>query len=1025
MSTLAERYSQFQQANLAAQQQALATGQQQQITSSRDASGNVSFGYSPTGAPYTPTQSPIGNIGGGGGGSSGGTGSKTIIDFGNELQAKQEQEQAARQAAAAQNRQQGPQPGTVEYYRQQIQQSQVAVEQRRLAAGIPVRQDQGLADYQRWAYETIKAGRNPQAEGGKFGSLTIAEARERFADYATRNPRQYYVDERGQRVNPFDVIAQQQAANDAARRQGIAAYAADKRRVEAEARDLGYEVQWSRSPDGRLLNQAEYVPIPGQHQYEYVRPDPTNPFKVEKRDLGDLTAQQDKLYVQDAPAPAGGFFGPVIDAAKGARAEAENLVKNLAYSAQGVGAIFLPRQVPRRTLDAEGNEIASNMPKPPALKTGVGTDLSGLGMTAAFQLATTGKTDVQAGDLQKIGENIAKNPAYAAGNVLFEVASFFSPGLATKGARLAQVSSTVSRAEEIAAVAAKRVGYQESAIQALDKAATPLARGPLGTFWRPLWESGRVIYPKMEITGEAATLAAGKAQLKVPTMPEAFAIMAGADVTAPPIGRILPSAGEVRIATAPLSEEQKIALRGFEQPKVGQGPPAPRTLQPGELAAKDIKDYHGKGFTGAVAGKILGTDARVATEAADISLQKAAVSITGKTPKLGEFGLDLAEQLPQRTVRASPLIPVSSDVPLWSRVTFDLKEVKAAASALAKRASQIEGAEEALKDLTSRGTKDIRPFDFTPAAETTKIGKTSMTPLERADAFSFDAGLKEVSSVSEKKWLDSAVGAAAVAGISAFFGSGQAAGETTTVDARPEGRGPPPSVEQIFNNRAQDAFAKLVNDKPGQAVEQARKASENMINALAKMQNSKGTEKQIATQQLLGNLKLEGESDLDRAVRKNIREMMIERQDMDWLKTPTEVSQQFLKQVTNTRVSLDSGTLLHQAQTSLQTPAALLRYQQQLVPRFDVPRIPPERIIRPPDFSFWPGLESSGKLERRARKDSTEYFETTFAVPDPLVAVFGKKQAKRLPGYKVDDYSDYLSFLPGSKKSSRSKGRRR
>ncbi|AIF83247.1 hypothetical protein NTE_01174 [Candidatus Nitrososphaera evergladensis SR1] len=1178
MSTLAERYAAFQQANLAAQQQAIQTGQQQQITSSRDASGNVSFGYSPTGAPASPptgsTPSPIGRIdrGAGGGGSGGSRASKTIIDVGNELQVRQEQEQAARQAAAgaAQNRSQGSKPGMVDYYRQQIEQSQVAAEQRRMAqqttitvqhppeyigpysrtspgpmgfdpfknarfeydesgkvknvtigaqsdigfdakgivkleekdgqqyavyqpteaetkrfygysesltlpvgamqtllyggfqaanraaqeqalatgkpvtltadkineqalamvkpggkyeSGIPIQQDQG--DYQRWAYDVVKSGRNPPNELKTFGTLTVQEAREKFAGHNARNFQRYYIDPAtGQPVDPFHSYAQQQAANE------------------------------------RWANQVQNADWSAAYTAQRAGMRPTNPFALEMRNAAGFygsmqivgqyrphSAEGKEPLVKDAPAPTPGFFGPVIDAAKGTKVEAENLVANLAYGAQGVAALLAPRQIPRRTLDLEGNEISRNIPKPPELKSGVGTDLSSLAIQSAYQLATTGKTDVKAADLQKIGENIIKNIPYAAGNLALEALSFIGPGLVTKGARVAQVGTTVSKAEEIAAMAAKRVGYQETTVQALGKAETPLTRGPFGTFWRPLWESGRVIYPKMEITGEAATLAAGKVQLKVPTMPEAFAIRAGADVTAPTIGRILPRAGEVRIATAPLSEEQKIALRGFEQPKVGQGPPAPRTLQPGELAAKDIKDYYGRGFTGAVAGKILGTDARVATEAADISLQKAAVSITGKTPKLGEFGLDLAEQLPQRTVRASPLIPVSSDVPLWSRVTFDLKEVKAAASALAKRASQVRGAEEALKDLPgTSANKTMRPFDFTPAAEVTKIGKTSLTPLERADAFTFDASLQEEASKAAEKSLSNALGASAAAALAASsaaggFGYAAAAAETgpqqqetitdlAQVVAFPapssSGRGPP-SMGEIFTNRVQMNLAKFVDNKPGQAVEQARKASENMINALAKMQNSKGTEKQIATQQLLGNLKLEGESDLDRALRKNIRETAIEKRGLQQLQTPVENSQRFLKQITNFGESRDTGSLIRSQQTQIpvQTPAELFKLQQQLATRFDfhgLPRVPPER--RPPDFPPFFLPETTGKYARASRREQSNYFERLFAVPDPLVAVFGTKQAKRLPGYRMDDYGDYLrEFLPGSKKS-RSRRRR-
>lgn len=1192
MSTLAERYAQFQQANLAAQQQALQTGQQQQINYAKDASGNVTYSYSPTGAPATPpagsAPSPIGQIdrgGGGGGGSSGATGSRTIIDVGNELQAKQEQEQAARQAAA-QNRSQGPQPGTVEYYRQQIEQSQVAAEQRRMAqqtitvqhapeyTGPFMRTYPGPAGFDPFKnanFEYDEAGKvksvnvGPQSDIGFDAKGTVRLEEKDGQQYALYVPteqeqRRFYgytesltlpgavaQTLRYEAFQEAGKAAQQQAlatgksvtltadkineqilsmfkqggkyeaglpVKPSAKEQGEGLdlmYAAFKANAIVEAANKGQVSAYGLSDaDVKVLNkydasapqnqwlsvegatnvksQAQRIQeLPGQiiggqqeQQQQLQRQQaanerwasqvqnadwsaaypaprvgmkPSSPFNYELRNAAGFFGSMQIVgqygpqsagkgqdpFVKDAPAPTPGPFGPAIDFGKGIAAEAENLVKGLAYSAQGVTALFSPRQVPRRTLDEAGNELSSNMPKAPELKPGAATDTTGLAITSAFQLATTGKTAVQASDFQKVGANFVANPFYNVGSLALEALTFIGPGLITKGARAAQVGSSIARVEEVAAMAAKRVGYQESAVQALGRAEIPLTRGPLGTFWRPLWESGRVVYPKLDVVGEAATLAAGKAPLKGPTLPEAFAIRAGADVTAQEIGRILPREGEVRIVTAPLSEEQKIALRGLEPPKVGMGPPAPRTLQPGELVAKNIEDFSEKGFTGAVAGKILGTDAKIATEAADVSMQKGPVSITGKTPELGEFGLDLAEQLPQRTVRGSPLIPVTGNAPNYSVVTFNIKQVRTAAEALAKHTSQIEGAREALKDLSARGSKDMRPFDFAPAAETTNIAKTSLTPLERADAFNFDASLQEEASKTAEKSLSNALGAAAAAvavGMSAFtgsaaFASGSSETEETITDLAQVVAFPPPSssrgqpsMDEIFTNRVQTNLAKIVDNKPSQAVEQARKASEKMIDALTAAQNAKGGERQQSTQALIGNLTLAGETDLDRALRKNMREMMIEQQGLGQLRTPTEVSQQFLRTVTNTRVSLDTGTLLRQ--TPVQTPAALFKFQQQLIPHFDVPNRPPPGRPRQPDIlPFWmPGFETTGKDARGSRRERTSYFEREWDVQDILGLTFGTKQAKKLPGYKFDDW-DLSGFLPGGKKNNRSKGRRR
>ncbi|UVS69074.1 hypothetical protein [Nitrososphaera viennensis] len=926
MSTLAERYAQFQQANLAAQQQAIQTGQQQQLTSSKDVSGNVSFSSSPTGAPAAPpagsTPPPIGSIGRGGGGSGGGSSSgannNPLSKLADEVQSKQAQQSAQEEQRRVQQRaarETAAQAEKAATERQRVadaysvfQQANLAAQQQALATGRPV---------------NLKAGRNPQDELQKFGSLSAREAREQFADYAARNPRQIYVNPvTGERVmNPFDFIAKQQSANEAARRQGIAAYAADKRRMEGEARELGYSVKWSRSSDGRLLNQAEYVPIAGQHQYEYVRPDPTNPFKVQKRDLDDLTARQSLVRDVDNPTP--GFFGPAIDAAKGARAEAENLVANLSYGLTGVGAILSERKVPRRTLDSEGREISSNLPRPPQLQAGIGSDLSGLGMTAAFQLATTGKTDVQAGELQKVGENILKNPWYGLGNIGFEALTFFGPGVATKGARAVQAAKTAADVQ---------------------KSLSPL---------------GNIVKVEKDLVN-----------IGTESDPYRYAVGRYAKVEGQP---------GVSFFTRQLVTSQKELLQPPSRLTVYTRP----AVTIGERGSEQV-----------------------------IDVSKLPKKLPADSP-IQEFGGEYYERF--------EAIPGRGDVNVKVQVVE--KGVSSSEGWTVKEIQEALSTEKGIKEFLGTGEQ----VGFRPGASGGVGGGAGPTATKTLDSVRKIIDREKQAAKSAGTFL----GGAAMAASNTFGGFGYAAAETATeqqfgltFDVRPEagGRGPP-TMDQIFNNRVQDSLAKLV-ERPGQVGGEARKASERMLDALTAVQNTKGRERQRAVQVLIGNIALTGESDLDRALRKNTLELIISQQGLGQLRTPTEVSEKFLKQSFNFGVSRDTGTLIRQQdlQTTLQTP--LFRFQQQLVPRFDVPNRPtPERIVRPPDFTFWPTVETPGKYAQRSRMDRTDYFEREWQIPDVLTLAYGKKAAKKLPGFGRDDYGDFVrAFLPGAKKG-RSKRR--
>jgi hypothetical protein len=173
MSTVQERYAAFQQANLAAQQAALKTGEQQQINYSKDASGSVTYSYSPTGTPASsPTGSPPSPIGVyvGGGGSQ-----KSVIQVGNEQEQRQKD----------QARQRGLERGleSAERMRQQFQDSRDREQARMMAQQtITVQRPPEVKDfdpYKNASWDFDEAGRvrnvriDPQEDIGFFGRGTV------------------------------------------------------------------------------------------------------------------------------------------------------------------------------------------------------------------------------------------------------------------------------------------------------------------------------------------------------------------------------------------------------------------------------------------------------------------------------------------------------------------------------------------------------------------------------------------------------------------------------------------------------------------------------------------------------------------------------------------------------------------------------------------------------------------------------------------------------------------------------------
>ncbi|NWG37831.1 hypothetical protein [Nitrososphaera sp.] len=453
-------------------------------------------------------------------------------------------------------------------------------------------------------------------------------------------------------------------------------------------------------PRGEILKGSTAI-------VEYERPDPTNPWKTIKVYKAPPYGPQPKAVEQGpkVPDPSGNV---VADLIAGGRAPLENLFKQVGEIGSGIGLGF----------EAIGEIAAGKGPaesraaqkvgelESPKYGYDVEMELVSTGVKGASDLIQKGETDVGVNDFGKLSEAFMKNPFYVAGNVAASAVTWVGPQAVTKGIKLARTGASVVKplrvyeSERLAATAAKPLGIEEPGIQAL-RQDTPLAAGPFGYFLRPAGPaSGRIIYPELQVVGDAAKLGIGKTPIKIPTSPESVIIRSGVDPAAQEIGVILPKTQEIKMVTAPLTEEEKILLRGLEPPKIGIGPPAPRKLQAGEIAATKIEEVYGEGFTGAKAGEILGTNVKVSTLAEDIKLIQESSSFEVDLPKLGKVGIDLVEKAPEHIIRGSKLVKYQGKDPVASIITYSQPSVSQAAKVGAKRAEQIRKANEALEQIS-------------------------------------------------------------------------------------------------------------------------------------------------------------------------------------------------------------------------------------------------------------------------------------------------------------------------------------
>lgn len=182
---------------------------------------------------------------------------------------------------------------------------------------------------------------------------------------------------------------------------------------------------------------------------KYEAPDPTNPYKVVKVYSAPAYGPQkteESSNVSKAPLPTG---DPIADFAAGAKAPLHNLMDAAASAAHSVEVMFNPSAALKRTIyDSQGNIVEQRGPPTLDYKSEIEGDLIGLGVKAATDTATTGKTDVSMKDLEQIGKNIQANIPYALGSLAFSAATFIGPGLATKGAKIGSAGVKAAEAQK-------------------------------------------------------------------------------------------------------------------------------------------------------------------------------------------------------------------------------------------------------------------------------------------------------------------------------------------------------------------------------------------------------------------------------------------------------------------------------------------------------------------------------------------------------------------------------------------------
>lgn len=176
------------------------------------------------------------------------------------------------------------------------------------------------------------------------------------------------------------------------------------------------------------------------------------PYRYE-RSPGELT-QPEQERIKSPPKPTG---DPFRDAYQGLETGARNFLIDIETTGKVAykGITNLPNYVAAYQGDPRGigksllsaKEISDVVEEGEA-RTGfdVERDVTGLGVQAGFQYATTGRTDVTTGDLETLGKNVQSNIPFAIGSLGFSALSWLGPGAATKGAKIAAKTVEGARA---------------------------------------------------------------------------------------------------------------------------------------------------------------------------------------------------------------------------------------------------------------------------------------------------------------------------------------------------------------------------------------------------------------------------------------------------------------------------------------------------------------------------------------------------------------------------------------------------
>ncbi|GEM_PF-3467820 len=158
-------------------------------------------------------------------------------------------------------------------------------------------------------------------------------------------------------------------------------------------------------------------------------------------------ASADTSLAGSAPKPTGNHL---LDIYAGIKGPVDNLFNSLLLGTEGIGYGFHGISKFIQGQKVSGSVLQSISTKGSAVKgnADIESSLTSTGILAASQLATTGKVNVS-DEVSQAGQNILKNPLYAAGNLVFSAASWLSPSASMKVFEIVKGINTEQRLNKI------------------------------------------------------------------------------------------------------------------------------------------------------------------------------------------------------------------------------------------------------------------------------------------------------------------------------------------------------------------------------------------------------------------------------------------------------------------------------------------------------------------------------------------------------------------------------------------------